>query len=129
MEYLVTCRPKLVSLLNFVSFLFKILPRATLDRHSHAVLLLPSGYMSLANNFITGSLPTEITNLALLDRLYVDGNYFEGTLPNNMGQLSNLDALSLYDNYFTGSIPDFGPITNLSESVQPALVVSSSLLD
>ena len=78
-------------------------------------LALLTGYLTLANNFFTGTLPSDMAKLTALDRLYLDGNNFEGSLPISFGQLSHLLSFSLYNNFLTGTIPDLSSIKNLSK--------------
>jgi hypothetical protein len=66
-----------------------------------------TGYLSFANNFFTGVLPTSITEMKDLNRLYLDGNYFNGKLPPGLSDMTNLESISIYNNFFTGTLsPD-----------------------
>eukprot|EP00545_Synedropsis_sp_CCMP1620_P006725 CAMPEP_0119004480 /NCGR_PEP_ID=MMETSP1176-20130426/1160_1 /TAXON_ID=265551 /ORGANISM="Synedropsis recta cf, Strain CCMP1620" /LENGTH=753 /DNA_ID=CAMNT_0006956187 /DNA_START=121 /DNA_END=2382 /DNA_ORIENTATION=+ len=72
-------------------------------------------YLSVANNFFTGSLPNSITQMKGLNRLYVDGNYFAGKLPAGLGGMTSLETLSIYNNFFTGTLtPDLGKMVNMT---------------
>jgi hypothetical protein len=62
--------------------------------------------LDLRNNYLTGTIPSEIGALNIkLRSLYLDGNSFNGTIPSQMGLLSWLRFLYLLDNRFSGTVP------------------------
>jgi hypothetical protein len=63
----------------------------------HEVTLLSSvGYLNLQRNALTGSLPSELGNLApRLLELYLNDNLFSGEIPPQLGLLTNLNDLRL----------------------------------
>ncbi len=70
--------------------------------------------LSLNNNSLTGSLPTELGNLGRLTSLGLYDNNLTGSIPAELGNLSNLTGLSLYNNQLSGSIPaDLGQLGSL----------------
>ena len=58
----------------------------------------------LGRNRLTGSIPAELGNLAL-DTLDLSYNQLTGVLPSELGDVANLRVLSLNFNQLTGSIP------------------------
>ncbi|KAK2976303.1 hypothetical protein RJ640_002731, partial [Escallonia rubra] len=66
-------------------------------------------------NYITGSIPQEIENLAGLEYLALHDNMLGSSIPQSIGKLSNLRALYLYTNSISGEIPSsISNITQLS---------------
>ncbi|XP_062225457.1 probable LRR receptor-like serine/threonine-protein kinase At1g56140 isoform X2 [Phragmites australis] len=67
------------------------------------------------NNF-TGTLPSELGNLAKLGQLYFDSSGFSGPFPSTFSKLKNLKTLWAADNDFIGKMPDFiGSLTKLQD--------------
>ncbi|KAK2990095.1 hypothetical protein RJ640_017766 [Escallonia rubra] len=62
-------------------------------------------YLRLANNFIQGGLPVNLTFCSKLRIIDLRGNNLEGNIPAELSCLSNLNALSLGRNNFTGEVP------------------------
>merc|ERR1712187_1056402 len=69
--------------------------------------------LSLENNGITGTLPTELGNLNSLLELTLYNNAITGTLPTELGNLNELEYLYLYNNAITGTLPT--ELGNLNE--------------
>jgi Leucine-rich repeat (LRR) protein len=46
--------------------------------------------LELQNNNLNGTLPEEIGNMTLLEKLYLNGNRFSGSIPAAIGEISNL---------------------------------------
>lgn len=61
--------------------------------------------LELIDNGLFGTLPTEIVNMTLLDKLTVSGNRLTGPIPSVLGLLPNLRNLVLEDNAFSGTLP------------------------
>ena len=59
----------------------------------------------LISNRLTGSIPSELANLANLERLSFAGNRLTGPIPSELGNLANVEWLILSSNQLTGSIP------------------------
>jgi len=57
------------------------------------------------NNGLTGTIPTEVATLPVIQSLSLQGCSFSGTIPTEFGRLTNLYSLRLNSNYLTGSIP------------------------
>ena len=62
--------------------------------------------LSLANNNLSGQIPSWIGEFEHLTELNLSGNQFSGSIPEEIGNLSNLLSLQLNDNLLTGEIPD-----------------------
>ncbi|KAK4751185.1 hypothetical protein SAY87_004667 [Trapa incisa] len=80
--------------------------------------------LSLANNSITGQVPSNIGDIAQLQFLDLSNNLFFGQLPNGIGNLKSLKKLDLSGNNFSGPIP--GSLTGLA-SVQSLDLSRNSL--
>ena len=69
---------------------------------------------------LAGTLPPELSNLASLRVLLIDGNQsigqLTGTIPPRLGNLANLEHLSLENNQLTGAIPsELGNLAKLAD--------------
>ncbi len=72
--------------------------------------------VSLWLNKLEGELPSELGNLAKLERLSLPLNSLSGDVPSELGMLSNLKELTLIANRLTGEIPvELGGLTNLEK--------------
>ncbi|KAG8364996.1 hypothetical protein BUALT_Bualt18G0057000 [Buddleja alternifolia] len=68
--------------------------------------------MSLASNHFSGSLPSTIDGLSLLnlEKLYLYDNRLSGAIPSYINNASKLTELEMQNNPFSGYVPNFGPI-------------------
>ena len=62
--------------------------------------------LNLAQNQLSGTIPTEIGLTTRLVWLRLQGNELSGTLPTEIVHLSSLELLNLGDNKFSGEYPD-----------------------
>ncbi|XP_058103348.1 putative receptor-like protein kinase At3g47110 [Magnolia sinica] len=70
--------------------------------------------LALGGSPISGSIPTDISNLYNLNRLVIGESLVTGTIPIGIGKLQNLEGLYLYINRLSGKIPSsIGNITRL----------------
>ena len=94
--------------------------------------------LDLDNNNLAGTLPTQLGDLAHLERLVLHRNSISGRIPPELGNLSNLTILNLRGNSLEGSIPpELGALamldtlelfdTGLSGSIPPSLGDLASL--
>ena len=60
--------------------------------------------LDLSDNFFTGPLPSEISNMISLRQLFLDKNNISDTVPTEFGRLVNLETLSLDVNFIEGEI-------------------------
>jgi hypothetical protein len=61
--------------------------------------------LSLRNNSLTGTIPSEVGLLSKLNVLSLSSNSLTGTIPTEIALMSNLSWLSLFNNSLTGTIP------------------------
>ena len=72
--------------------------------------------LDLTDNKLTGTIPSELSNLASLERLNLFNNELTGTIPSELGNLASLERLNLFDNQLTGTIPsELGNLSSLLE--------------
>ncbi|CAO2837705.1 unnamed protein product [Amaranthus hypochondriacus] len=71
--------------------------------------------LSLRSNQISGTFPSEFSNLKNLSVLFLEFNNFSGPLPDDFSGWKNLNVLNLSNNRFDGSIPkSISRLTQLS---------------
>ena len=61
--------------------------------------------LALAYNWLSGTIPPDMGNLAMLQQLILPSNELTGGIPPELGTLPYLESLYLGDNQLTGSIP------------------------
>ncbi|TPX66896.1 hypothetical protein CcCBS67573_g07684 [Chytriomyces confervae] len=61
--------------------------------------------INMADNTLTGPLPTEWGTLSLLTQLHLQDNQFTGTIPSQYGRLLNMFDFELSNNKLSGPIP------------------------
>ena len=70
--------------------------------------------LSLGSNSISGQIPIEIGNLSELKVIYLPFNQITGNIPSSFGSLSKLERLTLSNNLLNGPIPStFNNLTSL----------------
>eukprot|EP00908_Phaeocystis_cordata_P017113 Transcript_28447.p1 GENE.Transcript_28447~~Transcript_28447.p1 ORF type:complete len:429 (+),score=60.99 Transcript_28447:150-1436(+) len=70
----------------------------------------------LYTNDLSGTVPTELALLPQLNYLSLWSNDLSGTVPTEVGLMTKLDRLSLSSNSLSGSLPsEFGQLTTLDE--------------
>ena len=71
--------------------------------------------LSLAENDLTGEIPSELGNLTNLTGLWLHVNQLSGAIPRELGNLTNLTGLALHTNQLSSAIPsELGNLTNLT---------------
>lgn len=71
--------------------------------------------INLSLNFLTGSIPFNLTQMSLLESLDISMSRLSGTLPTFIGSLSSLRYFDVTSNLFSGPIPsEIGNLTNLN---------------
>ena len=71
--------------------------------------------LDLNDNQLSGTIPTQLGNLANLEELLLTRNQLSGEIPPELGSLANLEWLRLNNNQLTGEIPaELGRLTNLT---------------
>ena len=72
--------------------------------------------LDLTDNELTGTIPSELSNLSSLERLNLFNNELTGTIPSELGNLASLQRLNLFNNQLTGTIPsELGNLSSLLE--------------
>ncbi|CAL4964208.1 unnamed protein product [Urochloa decumbens] len=72
-------------------------------------------YLGIDNNYISGTIPPEIGNLAGLQVIDFSNNLLIGVIPESIGKLTQLSQLYLGSNNLSGPIPlSIGNLTTLS---------------
>ncbi len=72
--------------------------------------------VSLWLNKLEGQIPSDLGNLAKLERLNLMLNSLSGEIPSELGMLAKLEELTLLGNQLTGEIPsELGNLTNLEK--------------
>ena len=72
--------------------------------------------VSLWLNNLEGELPSELGNLAMLERLNLPLNRLNGEIPSELGMLAELEELTLLGNRLAGRIPsELGDLTHLEK--------------
>lgn len=72
--------------------------------------------LSLAGNGLEGTIPSEISELTELIRLYMDDNAIAGGLPASIGTMDELDQIDLANNVLDQAIPvQIGNLTGLTD--------------
>ena len=72
--------------------------------------------VSLWLNKLEGELPSELGDLAKLERLNLSLNRLNGEIPSELGMLAELEELTLLGNQLVGRIPsELGDLTNLEK--------------
>ena len=61
--------------------------------------------LDLDGKQLSGPIPSELGNLANLERLCLRDNQLSGSIPSELANLDNLIALSLGNNQFSGCVP------------------------
>ena len=70
--------------------------------------------LRLSGNALTGLIPSDIGDLVNLEGLWLSTNQLTGTIPRELGNLGNMQDMSLTNNQLTGSIPpELGNLVNL----------------
>ncbi|XP_051125229.1 receptor-like protein kinase HSL1 [Andrographis paniculata] len=73
-------------------------------------------HLDLAQNYLTGELPSRLADLPNLKYLDLTGNNFSGNIPASFGAFPRLQVLSLVENLLEGTIPAFlGNISTLKQ--------------
>ena len=63
------------------------------------------GELNLRGNRLTGAIPPELGALAMLQALDLEANQLSGAIPSEVGDLEYLEELLLSDNQLTGVVP------------------------
>ena len=61
--------------------------------------------MILGNNFLSGTIPTEIGRFDHLKFLSIQGNQISGIIPSEIGRIQSFQAVYLSGNNLQGSVP------------------------
>ncbi|XP_071935098.1 receptor-like protein kinase HSL1 [Coffea arabica] len=73
-------------------------------------------HLDLAQNLLTGKLPSSVAELPNLKYLDLTGNNFSGEIPGSFGTFRQLEVLGLVENLIEGAVPAFlGNISTLKQ--------------
>ncbi|XP_022965636.1 probable inactive receptor kinase At2g26730 [Cucurbita maxima] len=61
--------------------------------------------LSLRSNLLSGKIPSDFSNMVMLQNLYLQDNAFSGEFPPSLTRLTRLTRLDLSSNNFSGTIP------------------------
>ncbi|KAK9669746.1 hypothetical protein RND81_13G151700 [Saponaria officinalis] len=61
--------------------------------------------IDLSSNYLTGTIPEELTNISKLAALNLSNNHLTGSIPQEIGNLNSLESLDLSNNQLSGIIP------------------------
>ncbi|CAI9087386.1 OLC1v1021443C1 [Oldenlandia corymbosa var. corymbosa] len=105
------CRMRNLTYVSFYNnFVNSTLPEADLIACNSLV------HLDLAQNLLTGTLPTSVAELPNLKYLDLTGNNFSGKIPAIYGTFRQLEVLGLVENLLEGTIPAFlGNISSLKQ--------------
>ncbi|OAY69413.1 putative leucine-rich repeat receptor-like serine/threonine-protein kinase [Ananas comosus] len=71
-------------------------------------------YLNLSNNYLNGSIPPEISRLRKLERVYLLNNFLTGEIPPSLGEIPHLGLVDFSGNRLSATIPDtFANLTQL----------------
>ena len=74
--------------------------------------------LDLYHNHLSGTIPTQIGQFTSLNRLILHTNAFDGIIPEQIGHLTSLTSLELYSNALGGTIPtQIGQLTFLNTTL------------
>ncbi|KAI7730587.1 hypothetical protein M8C21_021471, partial [Ambrosia artemisiifolia] len=62
---------------------------------------------TLDHNFLTGTIPTSLSNMNNLENVNLGHNHLDGVIPNDFANLSKLQVLDLSNNAIKGGLPSF----------------------
>ena len=84
--------------------------------------------LGLAVNQLSGSIPSELGNLANLTGLWLSANQLSGEIPSELRNLANLTILGLSSNQLSGAIPsELGNLANLTTLALSANQLSGAI--
>eukprot|EP00978_Attheya_sp_CCMP212_P030324 scaffold111055_cov52-Attheya_sp.AAC.3 len=69
------------------------------------IYAIPDLKLSLTENVLTGTLPTELGNMADLNALEIHSNFLSQTIPTEIGNMKNLTLLDVTGNMLSGGVP------------------------
>jgi Leucine-rich repeat (LRR) protein len=108
--------PSLPSTLEYIDFSGNLVVSNASIPVSIGLQLSQLKGLRLASNQLTGTLPSTLGNLMLLETLDVSDNRLESSLPTELAKCESLEALFLNDNLFSGSVPEeYSQISSLRE--------------
>uniref|UniRef100_A0A0D6R1M2 Protein kinase domain-containing protein n=1 Tax=Araucaria cunninghamii TaxID=56994 RepID=A0A0D6R1M2_ARACU len=82
-------------------------------------------YLNLANNRLTGMIPSGIARISALESIILHSNLLVGSIPLSLGSLQSLKVLHLHNNFLHGKLP---PSLATNSSKLQSLDVSGNFL-
>lgn len=85
-------------------------------------------YLNLGYNYLTGTIPSQLSALNRLTYLNLTTSYLSGPIPSSFSTLRNLNALLLSGTFLTGTIPsilmDLGLSSTIDTTTTPASIIA-----
>jgi Leucine-rich repeat (LRR) protein len=120
--------PSLPATLEYIDFSGNLVVSNASIPESIGLQLSQLKGLRLASNQLTGTLPSTLGNLMLLETLDVSNNRLESSLPTELAKCESLEALLLNDNLFSGSVPEeYSHISSLREYCKSNICVRPNL--
>ena len=70
------------------------------------LMIVYKEFLHLANNSLTGKIPTELGGMVSARTIDLESNILVGSIPSELGNLSFLRVLKLANNALTGTVPE-----------------------
>ena len=88
----------------FLTLLYMSLLNITMP--TNGTHFIPEVSLTMDNNELTGSFPSEIGQLTDVKYLSFSSNSFSGTIPDEIGSLENIESFDTSLNFINGKLPD-----------------------
>jgi Leucine-rich repeat (LRR) protein len=108
--------PANVGFLPFLSNCTNVPTSFTILAEDEYMAVSAASFLSFSGNFLTQSIPSDITRLSCLSYLLLYGNHLSGPIPSNVGVMRAMTAFVVDRNQLSGTIPpSIVKLTNLKQ--------------